>query len=115
MSHRKLQSTPVPTNPLTERQICSANSCDITKIYQNFRNAYPGETGPRNYLRYPGYVDLDLGLGKSWKMPYGENHVLQLRWDVFNVTNTQRLTSFADGGMLWRFWPERVDSSKRLL
>ena len=22
-------------------------------------------------------------------MPYNENHQLQLRWDVFNVTNTQ--------------------------
>ena len=73
--------------------------CNVTQIYQNFRNAYPGETGPRNYLRYPGYVDLDLGLGKSWKMPYSENHVLQVRLDVFNLTNTQRLTSFADGGV----------------
>ena len=63
---------------------------DINKIYQGFRNGYPGESGPRNYLRYPGYLDLDLGLGKTWKMPWNENHQLQLRWDVFNVTNTQR-------------------------
>jgi hypothetical protein len=63
--------------------------CNLTAIYQNFRNPYPGETGSRNYLRLPGYVDLDLGFGKSWKMPYNENHQLQLRWDVFNVTNTQ--------------------------
>jgi hypothetical protein len=63
--------------------------CDVTAIYQNFRNAYPGEAGGRNYLRMPGYVDLDLGFGKAWKMPYNENHQLQLRWDVFNVTNTQ--------------------------
>jgi hypothetical protein len=74
-------------------------NCNITQIYQNFRNAYPGETGPRNYLRYPGYIDVDLGLAKSWKMPYSENHLLQLRWDVFNVTNTQHLTSFANGGV----------------
>ena len=64
-------------------------SCDVNQIYDNFRNAYPGETGPRNFFRMPGYVDVDLGLGKSWKMPYSENHQLQLRWDVFNVTNTQ--------------------------
>jgi len=63
---------------------------DINKLYQNFRNAYPGESGPRNYLRYPGYIDLDLGLAKTWKMPWNENHQLQLRWDAFNVTNTQR-------------------------
>jgi hypothetical protein len=63
--------------------------CDVTAIYQNFRNAYPGETGYRNYLRMPGYVDIDLGLAKTWKMPWKEGHALQLRWDVFNVTNTQ--------------------------
>jgi len=64
--------------------------CDLTTIYQSFRNAYPGESGPRNPFRLPGYVDLDLGMGKTWKMPWSEGHQLQLRWDVFNVTNTQR-------------------------
>ncbi|HSB74160.1 MAG TPA: hypothetical protein VLC12_00840, partial [Terriglobales bacterium] len=64
--------------------------CDLTQLYRGFRNAYPGETGPRNYLRYPGYVDVDLGLSKTWNMPWKEGHQLQLRWDVFNVTNTQR-------------------------
>lgn len=63
--------------------------CSPTDIYRSFRNAYPGETGPRNYLRLPGYVDLDMGLGKTWVMPWSENHKLQLRWEVFNVTNTQ--------------------------
>jgi len=71
-------------------------SCGTDKVYQSFRNAYPGETGPRNIFRYPGYFDLDLGLGKSWKMPWNEGHQLQLRWDVFNVTNTQSLTGIAD-------------------
>lgn len=64
-------------------------SCDIKAIYQNFRNAYPGETGPRNYLRYPGYTNVDLGLGKTLTMPWSEKHHLQLRWDVFNVANRQ--------------------------
>lgn len=63
---------------------------NITQIYQGFRNAYPGETGPRNYLRLPGYIDVDLGLGKTWKMPWKEGHQLQVRWDVFNMSNTQR-------------------------
>jgi hypothetical protein len=63
--------------------------CDVTQIYQSFRNAYPGESGPRNPFRLPGYVGVDLGLGKSWKMPWSEEHQLQLRWDVFNATNTQ--------------------------
>jgi hypothetical protein len=71
-------------------------SCGVDQIYQSFRNAYPGEIGPRNYLRLPGYVDLDMGLAKAWKMPWNEGHQLQVRWDVFNVTNTQRLTGIAD-------------------
>jgi hypothetical protein len=70
--------------------------CNVDQVYQSFRNAQPGESGPRNYLRFPGYVDLDLGLSKSWKMPWSEAQHLQLRWDVFNVTNTQKLTGNAD-------------------
>jgi hypothetical protein len=70
-------------------------TCGVDKIYQSFRNAYPGESGPRNYLRFPGYVNLDLGLSKAWKLPWRESQ-LQVRWDVFNVTNTQRLTGIAD-------------------
>jgi hypothetical protein len=62
---------------------------DLTKVYQSFRNAYPGETGPRNIFRLPGYADVDLGLGKTWKMPWNEGHTLQVRWDVFNVANHQ--------------------------
>ncbi|HET9742120.1 MAG TPA: TonB-dependent receptor [Terriglobales bacterium] len=59
------------------------------QAFLSFRNSYPGETGLRNYFRLPGYVDLDLGLGKTWKMPYNEGHSLQFRWETFNVTNTQ--------------------------
>jgi hypothetical protein len=61
-------------------------------VYQSFRNARPGEVGDRNILRLPGYVTLDMGLGKTFSMPFNENHKLQFRWEVFNVTNTQRLT-----------------------
>ena len=66
---------------------------DPQAAYQSFRSARPGERGDRNILRYPGYVVLDAGLSKSWTMPWSENHKLQFRWEVFNVTNTQRLTS----------------------
>jgi hypothetical protein len=63
--------------------------CDVKAIYQNFRNAYPGETGPRNWLRIPSLGSVDLGLGKSFTMPWSEKHQLQLRWEVFNVANYQ--------------------------
>jgi hypothetical protein len=71
-------------------KLFGGSGCDIKAIYQGFRNAYPGETGPRNYIRLPGYSNVDLGLAKSFVMPWSEKHKLQLRWDVFNVANLQR-------------------------
>jgi len=64
--------------------------CDATYAYQSFRNAYPGEGGQRNIFRLPSYIALDAGLSKSFKLPWKEGQSLQLRWEVFNVTNTQR-------------------------
>ncbi len=66
---------------------------DINQVYQSFRNAYPGEGGPRNIFRVPDYIDLDLGVGKSFNI--GEHYGLQLRWDVFNVTNTQHFSQIS--------------------
>jgi hypothetical protein len=66
---------------------------DPAAAFHSFRSGRPGERGDRNIFRYPGYVTLDLGLFKSWTMPWSENHKLQFRWEVFNVTNTQRLTA----------------------
>jgi hypothetical protein len=70
-------------------KLFGGSGCDIKAIYDNFRSAYPGETGPRNYIRLPGYMNVDLGLAKSWTMPWSEKHQLQIRWDVFNVANKQ--------------------------
>jgi len=63
--------------------------CDLKTIYQSFRNAYPGETGPRNWLRIPNAMNADLGLSKSFTLPWSEKQELQLRWEVFNVANYQ--------------------------
>jgi hypothetical protein len=62
---------------------------DPTAALQSFRDARAGEAGDRNVIRAPGYVSLDAGLYKSFKMPW-EGHTIQFRWEVFNVTNTQR-------------------------
>jgi hypothetical protein len=71
-------------------KLFGGSGCDIRAIYESFRNAYPGETGPRNYIRLPGYMNADMGLSKSFNMPWSEKHQLQIRWDVFNVANLQR-------------------------
>lgn len=82
---------PVETCPTRGDTNAPKLFCDPTGAYRSFRNAKPGETGDRNVLRLPGYVNLDLGLGKTFTMPWSEGHKLQIRWETFNVTNTQRL------------------------
>ncbi len=64
---------------------------DPEAAYKSFRNARAGEVGDRNSLRLPGYWTLDMGLAKSFSMPWSENHQLQFRVDAFNVTNTQHM------------------------
>ncbi len=89
------QAAATPTRPIGS---CPSSAgipklfggCDLKSIYDSYRNAYPGETGPRNYLRLPGYMNVDLGLAKTWTMPWSEKQQLQIRWDVFNVANLQR-------------------------
>jgi hypothetical protein len=73
---------------------------DPEAAYQSFRNARSGEVGDRNVLRNEGFITLDMGLSKSFKMPW-EGHSLQFRWEVFNVTNTQRFdaNTIADLGL----------------
>lgn len=62
---------------------------DRQAALNSFRNARPGETGDRNVFRDSSYQSLDLGLSKSFTMPWSETHKLQFRWEVFNVLNAQ--------------------------
>jgi hypothetical protein len=56
-----------------------------------FVEPLPGQAGQRNHFRGDGYFSTDLGLSKRWILPWGnERHSLQLRWEVFNVTNSVR-------------------------
>lgn len=82
---------------------CAANSSptragsanlfrDPAAVFRCFREPRAGEGGDRNVLRGEGYVSLDLGLSKNFRLPW-EGHNLQFRWEVFNVTNTQRFAS----------------------
>lgn len=54
----------------------------------------PGQTGSRNSVRGDGNFNIDMNLSKSVEMPWSERHTLQLRWDVFNVTNSTRFDPF---------------------
>ncbi len=84
---------PLETNPSRGGAINQPNVfADPRSALAAFRNARPGEVGDRNVLRGDSYVSLDLGLHKSFRLPW-EGHELQIRWEVFNVTNTQKFDS----------------------
>lgn len=58
-----------------------------------FDYAYPGESGVRNNLRGDGYFTVDMNLSKTWKVK--ESKSFQLRWSVFNVTNSVRFDAYS--------------------
>jgi len=59
-----------------------------SQVATQFRFPYPGESGQRNNLRGPGYLELDGGLYKSWRITEAQS--LKFAWEAFNVTNTPR-------------------------
>jgi hypothetical protein len=62
----------------------------LSASQSQFVEPLPGQAGQRNNLRGDGYFSTDLGLSKRWLMPWSEHHSIQLRWEVFNVTNSVR-------------------------
>ncbi|MEO7659203.1 MAG: TonB-dependent receptor, partial [Pyrinomonadaceae bacterium] len=86
-----VQSNGTRIRPVVGRAVRSTQNffADRQAAFNSFRNARPGETGERNTFRLPGYSTLDMGLSKSFNMPWSENHQFQFRWEVFNVLNKQ--------------------------
>ena len=82
---RPIQSSPTKNGENGTPNLFS----DTVAAYRSWQPARPGEAGDRNVIRAPGYISLDMGLYKSFKLPW-EGQALQFRWEVFNVTNTQR-------------------------
>ena len=72
---------------------CQFNAAAFTNPAGSFT---PGNT-PRNYLRGPGFAQVDLSIMKSTRL--WENTSLQLRMDIFNLFNNP---NFADpsGGLV---------------
>lgn len=48
----------------------------------------PGEIGNRNSVYGDGLFNIDMNLSKSFAIR--EGHAIQLRWEVFNITNSVR-------------------------
>jgi len=86
-----VQSNGTPIRPVEFGEFRDTQNAfaDPQAAFNSFRNALPGETGPRNNFRLPSYQTLDLGLTKSIALPWSEKQKLQFRWEVFNVANKQ--------------------------
>jgi len=46
-----------------------------------------GAVGTRNVLQGPGYSQVDMGVIKTFALPWSESQKLKLRWDSFNTFN----------------------------
>jgi hypothetical protein len=73
---------------------------DPATAQNDFTLPLPGQVGSRNILRGDGFAGLDMSLVKNWKMPYAESHILQFRWEVFNVPNLTRFNAQGVGSSL---------------
>jgi hypothetical protein len=74
----------------------------VPNLFSNPSAAYarvgytlPGSSGSRNVVFGPAYFDADLGLGKSFKMPWSEKQLLQFRIEAFNAFNNVNFGSTA--------------------
>ncbi len=60
-----------------------------TAAFALFGYSYTGTAGNgRNVIAAPPFTNVDMGLGKRFKMPYKESHTIQFRLEAFNATNT---------------------------
>jgi hypothetical protein len=92
-----VRTRPIESSPTRKSAAAPNLFSDPVYAYQSLRNPRAGETGDRNPFRLPGYVALDLGIAKTFSMPWSEKQKLQFRWEVFNATNTQRFKVSSDG------------------
>lgn len=70
-----------------------------------FTEPLPGQAGNRNIARGDGYFGIDMGLAKRWTMPWTEKESLQLRWEVFNITNSVRFDAQSTNNAIDSFGP----------
>ncbi len=88
---------------------------DLEALRKSARPAKPGETGDRNIFHGEHFSQLDMNLGKEFRMPWSEGHKLQFRWEVFNVFNMQYMDeNSASAFSISPMDPYEVDVPSRL-
>jgi hypothetical protein len=65
-----------------------------TAALANFAFTLPGMSGSRNALTGPAYAASDMGVYKSFKMPWRDSQSLQLRVTAYNVFNSVNFNGF---------------------
>jgi len=48
---------------------------------------FAGSVGNRNVLRGPGFSNIDMGVAKTFRLPWSEKQSLKFQWDSFNTFN----------------------------
>ena len=104
-----LTGSPIPagrtlTNPNTfpETSCATFAAGCVYNMFSNqgqavaaFASNSPGQSGVRNVFRADGYGSTDLGLSKTWIMPYSDKQSLEFEWNVFNVGNQIRFDGYS--------------------
>jgi hypothetical protein len=70
-----------------------ATAADAKASMAAYRQSFPGEYGLKNNIRTNGNFNIDTMLAKNFKMPYKEGHMVQIRWESFNITNSAILNA----------------------
>ncbi len=60
---------------------------NVATARAQLRNPIGGEIGARNTFRGPGFWNVDLAILKNFRLPWSENHRLQLRAEMYNAFN----------------------------
>jgi hypothetical protein len=58
-----------------------------TTALSNISFPFAGGVGNRNAAVGPGFFDMDMGVSKSFQMPWSDKQRLKFRWDSFNTFN----------------------------
>jgi hypothetical protein len=78
------------------RKFVIAGTNGVHINYDALRPPIVGDDGPwpRNYLRYPGFLNHDLSVFKNFALGKDSRRTLQLRFEAFNVLNTAQFDRY---------------------
>ena len=95
-----VQTGPIPTGghhyDASNQTETALKGITSAQALDNLRFAYVGESGQRNNFRSDGYLSLDDGRSKTFKV-FREQEI-RLSAEVFNVLNTNRFAYVQTGG-----------------